>query len=207
MILISMSLFLAALQTSVYALRSVAVASPRISTKLVLLLHTSPSPSSHGSSSNSEIQQASTSSLETNDINITPSTMPPRSKNNKHKIRTRKRKQQSESSFQKLLLEEEEEEEQRSFLFEALQQQGEAAPASSHYQQSKHLKHLDQHLVLVLNADYQPLSHAPLSLWSWQDAIKALFSGKVTVVDTYHPNVLIRAVNINVPLPSVIAIL
>ena len=30
-----------------------------------------------------------------------------------------------------------------------------AAPASSHYQQSKHLKHLDQHLVLVLNADYQ----------------------------------------------------
>ena len=33
---------------------------------------------------------------------------------------------------------------------------------------------------------------------------KALFSGKVTVVDTY-PNVLIRAVNINVPLPSVIA--
>jgi len=205
MILISMSLFLAALQTSVYALRSVAVASPRISTKLVLLLHTSPSPSSHGSSSNSEIQQASTSSLETNDINITPSTMPPRSKNNKHKIRTRKRKQQSESSFQKLLLEEEEEEEQRSFLFEALQQQGEAAPASSHYQQSKHLKHLDQHLVLVLNADYQPLSHAPLSLWSWQDAIKALFSGKVTVVDTYHPNVLIRAVNINVPLPSVIA--
>ncbi|MGH6878852.1 MAG: HNH endonuclease, partial [Rhizomicrobium sp.] len=26
---------------------------------------------------------------------------------------------------------------------------------------------------LVLNADYRPLSYFPLSLWSWQDAIKA----------------------------------
>ncbi|HEY7763898.1 MAG TPA: HNH endonuclease, partial [Aestuariivirgaceae bacterium] len=26
---------------------------------------------------------------------------------------------------------------------------------------------------LVLNADYRPLSYYPLSLWSWQDAIKA----------------------------------
>ena len=27
---------------------------------------------------------------------------------------------------------------------------------------------------LVLNADFRLLSHYPLSLWSWQDAIKAL---------------------------------
>ena len=26
---------------------------------------------------------------------------------------------------------------------------------------------------LVLNADYRPLSYYPLSVWSWQDAIKA----------------------------------
>ncbi len=28
---------------------------------------------------------------------------------------------------------------------------------------------------LVLNADFRPLSYYPLSLWSWQDAIKAVF--------------------------------
>ena len=28
---------------------------------------------------------------------------------------------------------------------------------------------------LVLNADYRPLSYYPLSLWSWQVAIKAVF--------------------------------
>ena len=28
---------------------------------------------------------------------------------------------------------------------------------------------------LVLNADFRPLSYYPLSLWSWQDSIKAVF--------------------------------
>ena len=28
---------------------------------------------------------------------------------------------------------------------------------------------------LVLNADYRPLSYYPLSLWSWQDAVKSVF--------------------------------
>ena len=32
---------------------------------------------------------------------------------------------------------------------------------------------------LVLNADYRPLSYFPLSLWSWQDAIKAVFLERV----------------------------
>jgi len=67
------------------------------------------------------------------------------------------------------------------------------------------LKRLDRHPALVLNADYQPLSVLPLSLWSWQDTVKALFSGKVTVVDVY-PGITIRAVNMDVPLPSVIAL-
>ncbi len=28
---------------------------------------------------------------------------------------------------------------------------------------------------LVLNADYRPLSYYPLSLWCWQDAVRAVF--------------------------------
>ena len=32
---------------------------------------------------------------------------------------------------------------------------------------------------LVLNADFRPLSYYPLSLWSWQDAIKAVFLERV----------------------------
>src|SRR3546814_6353537 len=33
---------------------------------------------------------------------------------------------------------------------------------------------------LVLNADFRPLSYFPLSLWSWQDAIKAVRSEEHT---------------------------
>ncbi|GIS05340.1 MAG: hypothetical protein CM15mP109_00960 [Candidatus Dadabacteria bacterium] len=36
-------------------------------------------------------------------------------------------------------------------------------------------KHPDSCPALVLNADFRPLSYYPLSLWSWQDAIKAVF--------------------------------
>lgn len=68
-----------------------------------------------------------------------------------------------------------------------------------------YLRSLDNHPSLLLNADYQPMSHLPLSLYPWQEAIKAIFSGKVTVVDVY-PNVYIRAANIKMPLPSVIAL-
>ena len=38
---------------------------------------------------------------------------------------------------------------------------------------------------LVLNADYRPLSYYPLSLWSWQDSIKSVFLGRVTIVNNY----------------------
>jgi len=68
-----------------------------------------------------------------------------------------------------------------------------------------HMKMLDRHPSLVLNADYNPLSSLPLSLWSWQETVKAVFLGKVNVVDVY-PNITIKAVNIDVPLPSVIAL-
>ena len=39
--------------------------------------------------------------------------------------------------------------------------------------------------VLVLNADFRPLSYYPLSLWSWQDAIKAVFLERVNIVAQY----------------------
>ena len=42
---------------------------------------------------------------------------------------------------------------------------------------------------LVLNADYQPLSYMPLSLWSWQDSVKAVFLDRVVVVETYSRTV------------------
>jgi hypothetical protein len=60
------------------------------------------------------------------------------------------------------------------------------------------------HLYL-LHSKQQPLSYLPLSLWSWQDAVKAIFSGKVQVVDVY-PDITVRAANIEVPLPSIIAL-
>lgn len=57
---------------------------------------------------------------------------------------------------------------------------------------------------LILNADYQPLSYFPLSLWSWQDAIKAVFLERVNVVDDYQQTV--RAANFEMALPSVVAL-
>jgi len=71
--------------------------------------------------------------------------------------------------------------------------------------QLEYLKLLDSRPALVLNADYQPLSHIPLSLWCWQDSVKAVFSGRVTVVDTY-PDITVRGIGIEMPVPSVIAL-
>lgn len=57
---------------------------------------------------------------------------------------------------------------------------------------------------LVLNADYQPLSYFPLSLWSWQDAVKAVFLDRVSVVDGYEQ--VVRAASFEMELPSVVAL-
>tara|TARA_Y100001001_G_C8000515_1_gene306099 strand:- start:1047 stop:1622 length:576 start_codon:yes stop_codon:yes gene_type:complete len=57
---------------------------------------------------------------------------------------------------------------------------------------------------LVLNADYKPLSYFPLSLWSWQDAVKAVFRGAVTVLAEYDRTV--RSPSFEMPLPSVLAL-
>lgn len=57
---------------------------------------------------------------------------------------------------------------------------------------------------LVLNADFRPLSYFPLSLWSWQDAVKAVFLARVSVVSEYERKV--RSPSLVMRLPSVIAL-
>lgn len=57
---------------------------------------------------------------------------------------------------------------------------------------------------LVLNADFRPLSYYPLSLWSWQDTIKAVFLDRVDVVSTYDQ--AIRSPSFEMQLPSVVAL-
>lgn len=62
----------------------------------------------------------------------------------------------------------------------------------------------DAHPALVLNADYRPLSYFPLSLWSWQDAIKAVFLDRVNIVSQY--DVLVRSPSFEFNLPSVVSL-
>ena len=57
---------------------------------------------------------------------------------------------------------------------------------------------------LVLNADYQPLSYFPLSLWSWQDTIKAVFLDRVNIVSEYED--VVRSPGFSMKIPSVISL-
>ena len=57
---------------------------------------------------------------------------------------------------------------------------------------------------LVLNADYRPLSYYPLSLWSWQDAIKAVFLDRVNIVAEYDAEV--SSPSFAMKLPSVVCL-
>ncbi|MFA7440103.1 MAG: HNH endonuclease [Sphingomonadaceae bacterium] len=57
---------------------------------------------------------------------------------------------------------------------------------------------------LVLNADYTPLSYYPLSLWNWQDAIKAAFLERVDIIAEYDRE--IRSPRLSMRLPSVVAL-
>ena len=63
---------------------------------------------------------------------------------------------------------------------------------------------MDNCPALVLNADFRPLSYFPLSLWSWQDAVKAVFLGRVNIVSEYDRTV--RSPNFEMRLPSVISL-
>jgi len=57
---------------------------------------------------------------------------------------------------------------------------------------------------LVLNADFRPLSYFPLSLWHWQDALKAVFMERVNIVSEYEREV--HSPSQAFKLPSVIAL-
>jgi 5-methylcytosine-specific restriction endonuclease McrA len=57
---------------------------------------------------------------------------------------------------------------------------------------------------LVLNADFRPLSYFPLSLWCWQDAIKAVFLHRVNIVSQYDRAV--HSPSVEMKLPSVISL-
>jgi len=57
---------------------------------------------------------------------------------------------------------------------------------------------------LVLNADFRPLSYFPLSLWSWQDSVKAVFMERVNVISEYDHQV--HSPSFAMALPSVISL-
>ena len=57
---------------------------------------------------------------------------------------------------------------------------------------------------LVLNADFRPLSYYPLSLWPWQDVIKAVFLERVEVVSNY--DFTVHSPSFEMKLPSVVAL-
>ncbi len=63
---------------------------------------------------------------------------------------------------------------------------------------------LRQNPTLVLNADYRPLSYFPLSLWCWQDAIKATYLERVDIVAEYDE--CVHSPSMEIRLPSVIVL-
>ena len=65
-------------------------------------------------------------------------------------------------------------------------------------------EHLESCPALVLNADFRPLSYYPLSLWSWQDAIKAVFLDRVNIVSSYDKSV--HSPSLEIKLPSVVSL-
>ena len=63
---------------------------------------------------------------------------------------------------------------------------------------------LRDHPALVLNADFRPLSYFPLSLWTWQDAVKAAFLDRVSIVAEYET--VVRSPSMEIPIPSVVVL-
>ena len=63
---------------------------------------------------------------------------------------------------------------------------------------------LKHHPALVLNADFRPLSYYPLSLWPWQEAIKAAFLDRVIIVAEYDE--VVRSQRSAIRIPSVVVL-
>ena len=63
----------------------------------------------------------------------------------------------------------------------------------------RHAAGLRDHPAVVLNADFRPLSYFPLSVWPWQDAVKAAFLERVTILAEYDTKVHSPSMSINIP--------
>ncbi|NDR55797.1 HNH endonuclease [Aliiruegeria sabulilitoris] len=63
---------------------------------------------------------------------------------------------------------------------------------------------LKHYPALVLNADYRPLSYYPLSLWPWQEAIKAAWLERVDIVAEYDE--VVRSPSTEIRIPSVVVL-
>ncbi len=57
---------------------------------------------------------------------------------------------------------------------------------------------------LVLNADWRPLSYYPLSLWPWQEAVKAVWMDRVTIAAEYDE--CVRSQRMEMRIPSVVVL-
>ena len=57
---------------------------------------------------------------------------------------------------------------------------------------------------LVLNADFRPLSYYPLSVWPWQEVVKAVWQDRVDIVSTYDH--VVRSPSMEMQLPSVVSL-
>ena len=66
------------------------------------------------------------------------------------------------------------------------------------------MSHVASLQTLVLNADMQPLSWGPLSVWPWQDALVAVLQDRVSTVINY--DVEVRSASRSFPVPSVVAL-
>ena len=63
---------------------------------------------------------------------------------------------------------------------------------------------LRQFPALVLNADFRPLSYYPLSLWPWQEAVKAVFLDRVNILAEYEE--VVRSQQMAMRIPSVVVL-
>jgi len=72
---------------------------------------------------------------------------------------------------------------------------------TSFVREPNNLKH---HPALVLNADYRPLSYYPLSLWPWQEAVKAVWLDRVDIVAEYDH--VVRSPSMRIRMPSVVVL-
>ena len=69
---------------------------------------------------------------------------------------------------------------------------------------SENRNFLQKNSALVLNADFRPLSYFPLSLWAWQDSIKASISNRVNIIAEYDE--VVRSPSVEIKIPSVVVL-